>query len=337
MDYTIEKEFFKAFDYGSIAHNCIEYVINKYAITDQTSCWKEYYRDISANEILQAVENFDDSVILHNDSLMDEIETNLNKCDTDLIRKKYIYSLILPFKEFSDVYYPKRVIKRTKQSINEFENDGINCTETLKGQIIRCERISAILENITHKIELDSRLRFEGAVENLLLHFSKIINIYATKLDAILLYNNIDLMEVQEECGVYIMNERNIYSVGNCVGSIELAQKLIDNLPPPTSNNELDLLSPALYNPKARVIFEKLVEVGFAKRQNNHYIRNEQRMTKALLAYMLDKIYPDGDFPETELNKLFRETRLGKARTQLYGNKKPPKGADMIDKLLEEA
>jgi len=65
-------------------------------------------------------------------------------------------------------------------------------------------------------------------------------------------------------------------------------------------------------------------------------------ISKAQLAYFLQKIYqpnPDNKvkFPDAELSRLFGESRLGKAASQLMDNKNnggKPKGYDTIDKLF---
>lgn len=65
-------------------------------------------------------------------------------------------------------------------------------------------------------------------------------------------------------------------------------------------------------------------------------------ISKAQLAYFLQKIYqPNSDnkvkFPDAELSRLFGESRLGKAASQLMDNKNnggKPKGHNIIDKLF---
>lgn len=65
------------------------------------------------------------------------------------------------------------------------------------------------------------------------------------------------------------------------------------------------------------------------------------RQTKARLAYFLSRVFCEDDegkdnglkFPESALNRLFREDRLGKARSQLADNKK--QGYKDIDRLFD--
>lgn len=66
--------------------------------------------------------------------------------------------------------------------------------------------------------------------------------------------------------------------------------------------------------------------------------RYKWHKSKALLAYTMEKIFCSSlkdDFPETKLNKMFSEDRLGKTRSSInLVNKNPPKGFDDIDRIL---
>ncbi len=102
-------------------------------------------------------------------------------------------------------------------------------------------------------------------------------------------------------------------------------------------------LPPELDIPGAGIIFNRAIEAELMRQDGDKY---KWLKAKALLVYMLEKIYckDANDFPEQNLNKLFQEDRLGKARGQLYynkgGNGRPsgkPKGYEIIDKLFREA
>ena len=60
--------------------------------------------------------------------------------------------------------------------------------------------------------------------------------------------------------------------------------------------------------------------------------------SKILLAYTMERIFCSSlndKFPETKLNKMFGEERLGKSRSDIYlVNKKSPKGFDDINRIL---
>lgn len=99
---------------------------------------------------------------------------------------------------------------------------------------------------------------------------------------------------------------------------------------------EDDGLNGGLGTPKAKRYFPLAVKDGFIVRTENGYRRGEG-VTKADLAYLLDKVYSDGSFPEGELDKLFGESRIGKARNKLYDNKDgTPRGAARVDRILQQ-
>ena len=52
--------------------------------------------------------------------------------------------------------------------------------------------------------------------------------LFVVKLDAMLLKHGIDMMRLQEECDVYLQNERSLTAVARYIGSEKLAKKYID-------------------------------------------------------------------------------------------------------------
>jgi hypothetical protein len=80
------------------------------------------------------------------------------------------------------------------------------------------------------------------------------------------------------------------------------------------------------------------VEQGLLEKTETGYKRIKEKMSKAQLAYLLGYFFnSDGTFPETKYNKMFDESRLGKALYQISGNKNgggKPRGYEIIDKLL---
>lgn len=80
------------------------------------------------------------------------------------------------------------------------------------------------------------------------------------------------------------------------------------------------------------------VKQGLLEKTETGYKRIKGKMSKAQLAYFLGCFFnSDGTFPETKYNKMFDESRLGKALYQISGNKNgggKPRGYEIIDKLL---
>jgi hypothetical protein len=92
--------------------------------------------------------------------------------------------------------------------------------------------------------------------------------------------------------------------------------------------------------------YEMAISMGVLERTGTGYKRKDKEITKAQLAYFLREIHKpdvtgkDGKaFPETELNNLFGERRLGEAVRKLAENKHgngKPRGYKKIDEILEK-
>lgn len=104
------------------------------------------------------------------------------------------------------------------------------------------------------------------------------------------------------------------------------------------------ILPTKLSTDRAKKYFSLAINEGFISYSNGMYKSNFR--TKALLAYFLERVfcYDDSgcdngaDFPDKELNILFSESRLGKARTQLTNNMNgdgKPKGYEIVDRLFQ--
>lgn len=93
---------------------------------------------------------------------------------------------------------------------------------------------------------------------------------------------------------------------------------------------------------RAKKYFAKAEEIGYLERTNTGY--KSKFKTKVLLAYFLELVFCRDDnnkdnsqnFPETALNELFQEKRLGKYRGQIYNNANgKPKGYEIVDKIFD--
>lgn len=395
MDKTIETKFFEAFKWGGVVDKCIDWMrytynlppMNPRASTKEREetpeqrkakeKWDKYYRETLPKEILEATEAFDDSVIMYMDSpLMDEIEANLNDCQTDAQRENYLFSLLKPFGEspsgcgIAKIYTPIAEINQLNEAIRGCERDkafwqtmpegeqikNVNGepSGTPKEQIEACnsmiarykEQIEWVL-NVNHQfIDLTCTDKDKvGSVERCLSAFVGVTVIFANRLDALLLTYGIDLMRLQKESGLYLKDHRQITDVDSYIGSMELAQKYMDALPKepqqeqttPEPQKELkDILPEHLKTDEAVKIFQRAIDAKMIEKTDTGL---KWLKTKALLAYFLGHWLKDGVFPETEYDKLFGESRLGKAYSQLMNNKcgdGKPKGFEEIDKLFKE-
>lgn len=281
MDKTLETKFFEAFKWGGVVDKCIDWIrytynlppVNPRASTkdreetpEQIKAkdkWDKYYRETLPKEILEATEAFDDSVIMYMDSpLMDEIEANLNDCQTDAQRERYLFSLLKPFGEspsgcgIARVYEPTAELNQLKEAIKDCERDkafwqtlpedeqlkNVNGepSGTPKEKIEACnsmckryqEQIDWVLYVNHQFIDLTCTDKDkEGSVERCLSAFVGVKVMFANRLDALLLTYGIDLLRLQRESGLYLKDNRLITDVDSYIGSMELAQRYIDALP----------------------------------------------------------------------------------------------------------
>lgn len=281
MNKTIESKFFEAFKWGGVVNKCIDWMRYNYNLPptkpstptkergetpeqkEGKERWDKYYMETLPKEILEATKAFDDSVIMYNDSpLMNEIEENLNDCQTDAQRERYLFSLLKPFGEepngcgIARVYEPTAELNRLKEAIRDCEKDkafwqtlpedeqlkNVNGEPygTLKKQIeacnSRCKRFQEQIDwvlYVNHQfIDLTCTDKDkEGSVEWCLCVFVGVMKRYANRLDALLLTYGIDLLRLQRESGLYLKDHRLITDIDCYIGSRELAQRYIDALP----------------------------------------------------------------------------------------------------------
>lgn len=109
----------------------------------------------------------------------------------------------------------------------------------------------------------------------------------------------------------------------------------------PEEHSHYAALPSNLSTKRAQHYFTKAIEIEVIEKTTTGY--KSKFNTKVQLAYFLelvfcrdDKGYDNGkNFPETDLNNLFNESRLGKARGQYLSNKSgKPKGHETIDEIF---
>ena len=286
MNKNIEKEFFKAFEFGGVVNLCFNWMRHKYdlgfyvckedeekpkkVLPDE---WQHHYDVILPQEIEKMTEDFDESVICYTDSpLMDEIANNIDSL-TGKERDRYIFSLLKPFREFSDEVHTKAIIKQLKGEvegilgIKDFEKDlamweSMPQNEQLKdenGKVwgtpkeeanaskdfiekykYRIERANYVANKYREILNETSYKKEDKTVENCLNSFWQIAIKYANRLDALLLERGINLLWYQQESGIYLKCHRRITDVEFYIGSYELAKKYIDDALPKLDKQQID-------------------------------------------------------------------------------------------------
>lgn len=284
MDKTIEVKFFEAFKRSGVVNKCIDWLRYTYNLPPMrpknnedkqlqdearkvaNKAWARYYKEVLPKEIKEATAAFDDGVVYNDDSpLMNEIEANLNECQTDTQRERYLFSLLKPFGKtgcgFARVFTPIAEIDELNAEINKTEKcradyqampqneqlrdvNGKPCG-TPQEQIEACDKvIKRLKEQIGWELHVNAQFcdlicgsgenakwMQENTVEHCLHSFVHIVKIFTNRLDALLLTYGIDLMQLQNKSGLYLKRQRLITDVVDYIGSKELAEKYIKELP----------------------------------------------------------------------------------------------------------
>ncbi len=358
MDKSIERAFFKAFQQGGVFEVCSGWIQSEYKLNYSYTTDNMHpevarmHNEIHPQFIKEETALFDSSVIEYLDSpLMDEIESNINECRTEQDRVRYIYSLLAPFKIYSDKFIPLRVVKQLQNRKEECSKAIEYWTKNAAWRKDAEEQIGANEESITNSdrdIErttyISEQLRVlahktcdTNSIESYFNAFVDIIYKYANRLDALLLTYGIDLLKIQDECHIYILEQRDVFVLSQYIGSMELAQKYVSKMP----TKQL-ILPNAIDTPLAQKIFPRAIEAGYMKQTDFGCKWDTNKNSVSLLAYMLDMVY-SGNFRETELNVYFGVKKLSKTLNQILNNKgnaekgRPagrPVGFEKIDDLF---
>ena len=227
-----------------------------------TGKMKEYYEVQLPELILEEFEDFDDSVLMRvNGGMMDEIQQNLDKCGNHDDRERYIASILQPFKDFAEAFYATGLIREREKAIEEdlklkeywekIPDDAIDDTTGKliepKKQIAACvESIDEYRKDIEHWKHVEERfyvfaqhgLTKEYAPEDnnkmcmclgkwwwLMIQFSR-------RLAALALTYGIKLMDIQDQCAIYINWTFDLadYIDYKYISSLEQAEMLLSNV-----------------------------------------------------------------------------------------------------------
>lgn len=384
----VENKFFKAFMFGGLMHSCFDWLQHKYDLgfyiskedeekpkKPMSKDWQHFYDVTMPENIKEMAEAFDDSVIMNADSpLMDEIGNNLNRLNSKE-SERYIYSLLTPFKEYSDNIHPYEVIKELKGDVDGIM--GIKDTErdlkmwesmpqdellydingqpsgTPREEIEACKHFIKEYKYRIERAEYKSKKYYgivncineKNTVEKYFEMLFSVVCRYATRLDALLLERGINLMWYQEQSGIYILTNRDITQLEWYLGSYKLARKYIEEAMPKTetfqnlnrdaSKNDL----PSRLTKEEALYYSKAIENKMAQDSGNGYKWLYNKGSKASLAYFLNKIFnPDGtgQIPFKRLDVLWGVNRLDSALDKAINAKKPQQWRTNIDKLFTE-
>jgi len=268
--------------------------------------WKVWHEQELPEWIAEQFEDFDDGVLMYsNGGLMDEINENLKQCHSHDDRVRYIVSLIQPFKEFASAFHPKariderkRAIIRDRKSIEHYRAIPNDAVDERTGRPIRPKAQIAAIEKTIDKFEKDiiyweqvcddfywlaqhglggghyrefrcevneEICKYLGIWWELMINFSR-------RLAALALTYGIKLMDVQEQCEVYLNWEIRIwdYVDNKFISSTEHAKRLLEEIEPHENLTELEYkilnllclhgkeIDPSIKNSKQVYDFEEL-------------------------------------------------------------------------------
>ena len=235
-------------DFENIIENSINSVLSKYGLFPTRLPQNIEASIIRETKTLWTILNLD-WIYNENGIILHEIKESLNNCNDIQEKERYIHSILKHFHKLSSTLYPISENSRLKNNIEEMmayksELEKSNVEEA-KLQIIACDNIIRRREEeIKNKETISQKLieivclyrdnaefTKEGTPEYYLHHIIATVNMFANQLDAILLSMNMDLMKIQRDCGIYLTQERNKYSLKNILGSSELVEKYINELP----------------------------------------------------------------------------------------------------------
>ena len=166
------------------------------------------------------------------------------------------------------------------------------------------------------------------------LHYN--VECFARCLDVELIKQGIDLFELQEKYGIYLIKERDLAYIIGYFGGAECAEKFLSALPK-RQGVQPQPEQPTLEE-RIAPYCEIAIRAGFMEKTNSGYRWNYGGNSgKVRLAYFITKIYGVSErIPYKKLESLFDVTRLDTSVHQLASikTKKPQVWRDAIDGLF---
>lgn len=355
MDKTLEKPFLGAF--GRLANLCMGWMDQTYNLWLYHSEneplppeWQRHYEVELPKRIQEQFEVFDRTVLYDGNPspLFGEIGNNVDEQRTPTARERYAFSLLTPFKNFADKYDPTALIAQEEQQMSLFKDD--EWVSRHRKLIERHKYISQRYFELTIRYSGNENGRCwqKGTVENCMSVLHDTASHFANRLDALLLTYGIDLLRLQEECGVYLKRRRLITDVEYYIGSAELAEKYIKALPARQSGTPQQKAPelPERFKMKdGASILHNAIQNRLMAMENGEYVWN---CTNALYGFFIDKVNEWLDLEKSNGQRNWKifsfikghEKRLREARkvvssyTKGYTN--PPEGDDLVESLKPE-
>lgn len=134
--------------------------------------------------------------------MFEEISERLEESTDYEKTRKFAYSLITPFHDYSEAFYGIEAIRHSEESIDVIRKGGggEDVIKIYKEQIERTKQRNRKFFDLSQKAIVDSDNTNE--IDKIFFAVCENIEWYADMIDAAFVYNHIDLKDIQDECGV---------------------------------------------------------------------------------------------------------------------------------------
>lgn len=239
MDKTIENKLFAEFQNGAAAM-CLKYVKNVVANNGENldEQGRKYYSAFPA-KVAERTASFDDIAWPENITcqyrIAQEISDNLDNCKDDNQRERYIIEMLSVFEEWGEIFTPVARLKELEKMLK------YGCTISSEQEIKQeIERVSNLHDDYLD-IMRDAK---KGSMEYYLNHWHRAFFKFANMLAAICAMHHINLLELQEKRGIWIIEKLSVLDLQcyfGCLGNNNYANYLLKELPRTAATEDLIL------------------------------------------------------------------------------------------------
>ena len=304
IDKTLEREFANIYGLNGVYWNYIELLVLTENLElleeDSKSVIRDLVRIIDSSRHSDTVRRVSSFGYL--DKVMDEIESNLFACGDAENKKIYVRSVLMLFEPYH------------KAQRNHFSGHPIESSSYEECILQQAKKTKENLGDYLKNYEF-----YICSAAILYVTFRR----FAKGLYALLLIHGLNLIELQKDCGVYILpvNEDEYF---DCT-----THKYTQQEPSECFK----------FSEYEQQCYDKAIEAGMAIREEGGYRWRyiTERGRKASLGYFIKKVHdPKGNkaIPYEALQKLWNERRLDSAINQMLNASKEQKWRKGIDELL---
>ena len=233
LDRCIEESFFDIYRSNGAVCLCIDWMRKAYNLpqerpdagTDKTEkeripeLWKEYYDKVLPETIQVEFEMLDHQFFFKDNRIMQEIRTNLKTCSTLYERKQYLGHIVESFREVANVLHPFAAIdelEQKKEALQQpIDKETTVVRSTHGGSFPMCIMTrTQTIDELQKDIEFikKQQIRFNELAAHqepnqICTYFSTWIDwmkFFANRLAQEADNLNIDLNEIQKNCGIYL-------------------------------------------------------------------------------------------------------------------------------------